>query len=142
MTLGEFITQYRQQHEMSVRQFASLVSMSPQAILNIERGLGSSGKPMTSTMKTYKRIAEAIGMTEQDFLNMLNDNVLVNPDEYEENMPIKEIDGHTMLDLSALNEAQRKAVILVLQADQQALSVALREVESRLSLLQTLDDQQ
>ena len=80
MTLGEFITQYREQHKLSIRAFASKAGMSPQQILNIERNVGSNGKPMlSSTMKTYKRIAETVGMSETDFLNMLNDNVTVNP---------------------------------------------------------------
>lgn len=79
MTLGEFIKQYREEHKLSIRAFASLVGMSTQQISNIEKGIGNDGKPMTSTMKTYKKIAEAIGMTENDFLNMLSDNVTVNP---------------------------------------------------------------
>ena len=79
MTLGEFIKQYRENHNLSLRAFASLVGMSTQQISNIEKGLGNDGKPMSSTMKTYKKIAEAIGMSESDFLNMLSDDVTVNP---------------------------------------------------------------
>lgn len=79
MTLSEFIKQYREQHNMSIRSFASLTGISPQQISNIEKGLGNDKKPMTSTMKTYSKIAKAIGMEENDFLNMLSDNVRVNP---------------------------------------------------------------
>lgn len=82
MTLGEFIKKYREEHgKMSIRSFADLVDISPQQIINIEKGVGNNGKPMTSTMKTYKKIAKAIGMDEKDFMNMLNDNVLVNPSD-------------------------------------------------------------
>lgn len=140
MTLGEFIRQYRGQHDMSIRAFASLVGMSPQQILNIERGIGSNGKPMlSSTMKTYKQIADAIGMDEIDFLNLLNDSVRVNPSEDEKNMPIVEVDGHKMLDLSVLTESQRSAISLLLQADQQALSSALPDIESLVSSQQVPD---
>jgi len=86
MNLGEFIKQYREEHGLSIRQFAAFVGMSPQQVLNIERGLGSSKKPMTSTMKTYKKIAEAVGMSETEFLNLLNDNVTVNPSVTDENV--------------------------------------------------------
>lgn len=79
MTLGEFVKQYREEHSLSVRAFASLVGISPQSVINIETGIGNNGKPMTSTMKTYRKIADGIGMSEQDLLNMLSDNVLVNP---------------------------------------------------------------
>lgn len=142
MTLSEFIMQYRKQHDMSIRSFASFVGMSTQQICNIERGLGSNGKPMTSTMKTYKKIAEAVGMSEVDFLNLLNDNVRVNPSAETENMPIIEVDGHTMLDLSKLSEEQRNAINLLLQADQEALSSALPEIESLVSEQQVQDVQQ
>ena len=83
MTLSEFIKQYREEHGLSVRAFSALTNISPQQVINIEKGIGSNGKPMTSTMKTYKKIADGIGMSEQDFLAMLNDNVVVNPSDYD-----------------------------------------------------------
>ena len=79
MTLGEFIVKYCEEHDMSDRAFAAFTHLSPQQVGNIKRGIGNNGKPMTSTMKTYKKIADAIGMDETDFLNMLNDNVNINP---------------------------------------------------------------
>ena len=93
-------------------------------------------------MNTYKKIAEAVGMSEVDFLNLLNDNVRVNPSAETENMPIIEVDGHTMLDLSKLSEEQRNAINLLLQADQEALSSALPEIESLVSEQQVQDVQQ
>lgn len=86
MTLSEFIRQYREEHGMSIRAFAAMAGMSPQQISNIEKGVGNNGKPMTSTMSTYKKIADAVGMSEQDFLNMLNDNVAMAPDDEEEEL--------------------------------------------------------
>lgn len=81
MTLGEFVKQYREEHKISVRYFANLSKMSPQQIINIERGIGNDGKPMSSTMKTYRKIAKAAGMNERDFMIMLNDNVIINPSD-------------------------------------------------------------
>ena len=127
---------------MSQRAFASMVGMSPQQICNIERELGSSRKPFTSTMNTYKKIAEAIGMSEVDFLNLLNDNVRVNPSEGIEKMPIIDVDGHPMLDLSKLTEDQRNAISLLLQADQEAVSYSLPEAEYLVSEQQVQDVQQ
>ena len=81
MTLGEFVKQYRDEHQISISYFASISDMSPQQIINIEKGLGNDGKPMTSTMKTYQKIARAVGMSEREFMNMLNDNVIINPSD-------------------------------------------------------------
>jgi transcriptional regulator with XRE-family HTH domain len=79
MTLGEFVKTYRLKHDLSIRAFASIAGMSPQAIGNIEKGIGNDGKPMTSTMKTYQRIAKAVGLTENELMRKLSDDVLINP---------------------------------------------------------------
>lgn len=84
MTLGEFVKQYKEQHNMSSRSFAAMVGISPQQVLNIEKGIGNDGKPMTSTWKTYQKIADAVGMSENDFLNVLSDGGFVNPEDDED----------------------------------------------------------
>ena len=132
MTLSEFVKQYREDNGLSIRGFAALADLSPQQIINIEAGTNSAGKPLFSTMRTYAKIAAAVGMTEQDFLNLLNDNVLVNPD-VPDDMPLVELDGHTMLDLSKVTDEQRELIITALQlsADQQASALLrLKSLES------------
>ena len=81
MTLSEFVKNYREEHDLSIRTFASMVGMSIQQVSNIERGIGNNGKPMTSNYKTYQKIACGIGMEERDFMLLLNDNVRINPSE-------------------------------------------------------------
>lgn len=142
MNLSEFIKQYRKEHDMSLRAFASFVGMSTQQISNIEKGIGNNGKPMKSNIVTYHKIANAIGVSELDFFTMLNDDMIVNPsDETIKNLPTIEIDGHLLLDLSALNKSQKHAIIDALGADQFAVSAALRDAESSLSSQQVQDDQ-
>lgn len=128
MTLGEFIKKYREEHGLSVRYFASLSGISPQQIINIEKGVGNDGKPMTSTMKTYQKIARAVQMDEKDFMNLLNDNVVVNPSDSKK-PAILEDDGEKekyeefkqMLDqLSAENAAILKEYALFLLQRQQS----------------------
>ena len=103
MTLGEFVKNYIEDHDMSLRSFAAMVGMSPQQISNIISGKGNNGKPMTSTMRTYKKIAEALGMDEQEFLLMLNDVVTVNPATSSDRDQLKQIvDSLTDQEVSAL----------------------------------------
>ena len=140
MTLGEYIKQYRADHDMSIRSFASMVGMSVQQICNIENGVGSDGKPIqSSTMKTYKKIADALGMTETEFLFQLNDDVRTNPTG--EKIPITKSDGQYMvIDLSTISEAQKASIQEILNATPQILSVASPELESLLSSPQVQDD--
>jgi len=87
---------------MSIRSFAEKVGMSPQQISNIEKGIGNNKKEMTSTMKTYQKIAEGIGMKETEFLKYLNDNVLVNPSD--EKITATVSDGNRPYDLEEIRK--------------------------------------
>lgn len=81
MTLGEYIKKYREEHDkMSYRAFAALVGLSPQYVINLEKGLNNDGKPLSATMETYAKIARGIGISETELLLMLDDNVRINPD--------------------------------------------------------------
>lgn len=81
MTLSEFVSAYIEEHNMSKRQFAAMTKISVQQISNIIKGIGNNGKPMSSTMTTYAKIANAVGMDEKEFMLMLNDDVTINPAE-------------------------------------------------------------
>lgn len=79
MTLSEYIKNYREKNELSVRAFAALSGLSPQYVSNLERGTNNGGKPISPTIDTYSKVAKATGIRELDLLKMLNDNVVVNP---------------------------------------------------------------
>ena len=81
MKLGEYIKAYRDAHDkMSYRQFAALVGLSPQYVINLEKGVNNDGKPLSATMETYAKIAKGTGVSETELLLMLDDTVTVNPD--------------------------------------------------------------
>ena len=81
MKLGEYIKAYRDAHDkMSYRQFAALVGLSPQYVINLEKGVNNDGKPLSATMETYAKIANGTGVSETELLLMLDDSVTVNPD--------------------------------------------------------------
>jgi repressor LexA len=79
MTLGEYIREYRKEHNMSLRDFAELADLSPQYISNIEKGINNDGKPLSPTMTTYNKIAKATGISEGKLLSSVDDFVSVNP---------------------------------------------------------------
>lgn len=66
MKLGEYIKKYRDEHdEMSYRAFAALVGLSPQYVINLEKGLNNDGKQLSATMDTYAKIAKGTGVSER-----------------------------------------------------------------------------
>lgn len=112
MTIGEFIKQYRTEHDkMSKRSFADLVGLSPQYVSNLERGFNNDGKPLSPTMNTYRKIAEGVGVSEKELLSMLNDNLKVNP-------PIENIvDIEIVSKYNALDAHGKQIVLALLDAE-------------------------
>lgn len=81
MTLGDYIKSYREKHDkMSYRAFAALVGLSPQYVINLEKGLNNDGNPLSATMETYSKIAKGTGISETELMLMLDDTVTINPD--------------------------------------------------------------
>lgn len=79
MTLGDYIRAYREEHDLSLREFGALAELSPQYVSNLEKGINNNGKPLSPTMATYTKIAKAIGISEGKLLSAVDDFVKVNP---------------------------------------------------------------
>lgn len=79
MTLGEFISKYRSEHNnMSIRAFARLTNLSPTYINNIERGTNNEGNRLSPTLLTYQRIADGLRIPLLELLLAVNDSVTIN----------------------------------------------------------------
>ena len=105
MTLSEYITKYRAEHELSGRQFAALVGISPQYEVNLERGTNNHGNPVSPSMKVYSKIAKGTGISEIDLLSMLDDEVSVNP-------PLSDQDIRLLEWFRSLPEEKQKAILI------------------------------
>lgn len=138
MTLGEFVKNYRAEHGLSVRYFASISDMSPQQIINIEKETGNDGKPLSSTYRTYQKIANAVGMDEREFMRLLNDEVLVNPSH--EKIPVTSSDEDIIV-LSDLSEKQQRLIRAILKLSDREASDLLPKTEELLSDPQVPGDQ-
>lgn len=75
MKLGELIQEYRQEKDMSQRQFAKACSLSNGYIAMLERG-GINPKtkqPMVPTITALKKIANGMGISLSDLFNKADD---------------------------------------------------------------------
>lgn len=117
MTLGEYIAKYRSDHDgMSLRTFAKLSGLSVTYVSNIEKGINNDGNTLFPTISTYRRIADATGVTLTELLSSVDDTVTINApvSEREQNLLLNFRDAspeiqraaYTMLEDSAA--AQRK----------------------------------
>lgn len=116
MTLGEYIKQYREEHRLSGRAFAIQCGISPQYVTNIESGLNNDGKPLSPTLETYSKIAKGTGLSLNELLSLVYDDVRINPRE----AGITE-DEWSMIERFRLLDERGKALIkAILEAEYEA----------------------
>jgi len=78
MKLGELIIQYRQNNNLSQREFASRCHLSNSLISIIEKGINpQTGKTMAQDLETYAKIANAMGISVQELFEKLGNDASV-----------------------------------------------------------------
>lgn len=73
MNLSEYITTYRRDHNLSIREFAKLCNLSHVQIIRMETGVNSNGKPFTPSIKSLKAVANGTGIAFDDILRYCED---------------------------------------------------------------------
>lgn len=78
MTLGEYVKKYRKEHGLSMQAFGDRCGLSRAYISILEKGINpTTGKNFAPTVDTLNRIAEAIGITIEVLLPLLDDNQMI-----------------------------------------------------------------
>ena len=79
MTLGEYIKQYRYEHDnMSIRQFGRISDLSATYIKKLEVGVNKDNKPISPTIETFGKVASAAGITLDELFSVVTGNVIIN----------------------------------------------------------------
>ncbi len=74
MTLKDLIADYRNEHGLSQRQFATVCGLSNGYISMLEKGINPNTKlPVTPTLPKLKQLASGMGMTLTDLLVKVDD---------------------------------------------------------------------
>lgn len=75
MKLGDIIKKYREEHDLSQRQFAKLCGLSHGYVPLIEKGLNPNGYPLTPSITVMKQLADAMGMTLHELISLSDDDM-------------------------------------------------------------------
>ena len=75
MTLGECINNYLNEHNMSMRKFASVAEISHAYISNIVNGKTSRGNVPVPSIDVYRSIAKAMGIDVNTLISMVDDEI-------------------------------------------------------------------
>lgn len=74
MKLGDLIREYREQHDLSQRQFAMSCGLSNGYISMLEKGKNpKTNRPVTPTLQQLKKLADGMGTTMMDMLERVDD---------------------------------------------------------------------
>lgn len=106
MKIGELVAEYREQHNISQREFAKMCNLSHVIISFLERGERANGEPYLPRYDTIRKIAAVIGTTPEEIIRGCDDfniGVNVGPEE----TPIYEELYHQAPDEAMLIQAYR-----------------------------------
>lgn len=84
MTIGDVIKNYREEHDISQRQFAQLCGMSNGYISILEDGKHpKTNEPVVPTISTMRKLALAMNISLSDLMSIIDDTKVVLSDEPE-----------------------------------------------------------
>lgn len=84
MLLGEIIKQYREEHNLSLQDFAKLINTSRSYIHMLEKNMNpATNKPINPSIETLKSLAKAMQMELDTLLKMLDSDQYIYIDEEE-----------------------------------------------------------
>ena len=87
MTIKDFIIDYRNNHSLSQRQFATLCGLSNGYISMLEKGANpKTGEAITPSLTVLKKIAYGIGMDLDTFFSMIDETGVSLSDDDIDNM--------------------------------------------------------
>lgn len=94
MLLGDIIKQYREEHQMSLQDFANLIGSSRSYIHMLEKNINpSTNKPISPSIETLKLLAKAMNMDLDILLKQLNSNQKIYLDEKKYKEQFSKIDA-------------------------------------------------
>lgn len=100
MLLGDIIKQYREEHEMSLQDFANLIGTSRSYIHMLEKNVNpTTNKPISPSIETLKSLAKAMNMDLEFLLKQLNVNqkIYLNEDKYKQQFTKTDILGNPVV---------------------------------------------
>ena len=102
MLLGDIIKQYREDHQMSLQDFANLIGTSRSYIHMLEKNVNpSTNKPINPSIETLKLLANAMNMDLDFLLKQLDSEqqIYLNEEEYKKQFEKTDALGNPVVSL-------------------------------------------
>ena len=121
MTLKDLIAEYRNEHGLSQRQFATACGLSNGYISMLEKGLNPNTKlPVTPSLPKLKQLASGMGMTLTDLLVKVDDmpvELILDDEESKKLVPEieDELDAEIIRIVSGLTPEKKQQALSYIQ---------------------------
>lgn len=93
MTLGDFLSEYRHEHDLSQREFAQICSLSNGYISILEKGKNpNTGKAIIPTLPALQKLADGMNISLTEFIGKIDD-IPVNIDSEEPDEDVQYFDN-------------------------------------------------
>lgn len=113
MTLGEIITQYRNEHKMSQREFARRCGMSNSYLSMLEQNRNyKNGQPIIPSLVTIKAVSDAMARPLGEVLEAMGDEPL----SLEADSDISENERELLRCFRACNAAGQQVILATAQS--------------------------
>lgn len=109
MLLGDIIKQYREEHQMSLQDFANLIGTSRSYIHMLEKNVNpSTNKPINPSIETLKLLANAMNMDLDFLLKQLDSEqqIYLNEEEYKKQFEKTDILGNPVAPVPLLGSVK------------------------------------
>ena len=119
MTLGEIVKQYRVKHNLSLRDFSKLCGLSNGYISMLEKNENPrSKKPIVPSLDTVRVISEAIGISLDDLLEMMNGQDISLKSAKKEDFVLSAIEREIIMEYRKSDEITKSMVLRILSIDE------------------------
>lgn len=117
MKLSEIVRRYREEHGLSIRQFAKQCDISHSAIANIENETNSYGEPYIPQLGTINKVAYGMGIPARELLSMM-DGVKIDESPTDDLRDMLKDDPDIRILLSASKKLSKEDIAFLIQLAQ------------------------
>lgn len=105
MKLGDIVSKYRTEHDLSQRQFALMCGLSNGTISNIEKGINpNTGKPLTPSLDLIQKLASTMGLTITELLTQADDMPIALVEDEPETISGSALCGSNVMPMLTMNK--------------------------------------
>lgn len=118
MTLGEFIKNYRSEHDMSMDKFSEISGISKSYISLLEKNRHpKTGKPIAPSIKCIRQVSECVHIDFNALFSMLDGDVSLSDDLPSDEFALSDLEKQIILAYRKSDPIDKEMVLRILKIE-------------------------